>query len=142
VLKGLSWCVSVLIQTRHRIERRCPHLDRQIIWCSCSLQHYFFQSSDTTRIWTVGSSDGANLVGLLCSVPSTPTLTSRVLLVHLTVPFPCFLASLTCFFASLFVVASMGPFLDNVVSPIACVSMNHQNQLKQMTNDNVVEHKI
>jgi hypothetical protein len=34
----------------------------------------------------------------------------------------------------------MGPrsaykdMLDNVVSPIACVSMNHQNQLEQMTN--------
>jgi hypothetical protein len=24
--------------------------------------------------------------------------------------------------------------LDKVISPIACVSMNHQNQLKQMTN--------
>jgi hypothetical protein len=34
----------------------------------------------------------------------------------------------------------MGPrnsykdMLDNVVSPIACVSMNHQNQLEQMSN--------
>jgi hypothetical protein len=34
----------------------------------------------------------------------------------------------------------MGPrnaykdMLDNVVSPIACVSMNHQNQLEQMAN--------
>jgi hypothetical protein len=25
--------------------------------------------------------------------------------------------------------------LDNVVSPIACVSMNHQNQLEQMANE-------
>jgi hypothetical protein len=24
---------------------------------------------------------------------------------------------------------------DNVVSPITCVSMNHQNQLEQMTNE-------
>jgi hypothetical protein len=38
------------------------------------------------------------------------------------------------------VVTSMGPrnaykdMLDNVVSPIACVSMNHQNQLQQMAN--------
>jgi hypothetical protein len=24
--------------------------------------------------------------------------------------------------------------LDNVVSPITCVSMNHQNQLEQMAN--------
>jgi hypothetical protein len=35
----------------------------------------------------------------------------------------------------------MGPrnaykdMLDNVVSPITCVSMNHQNQLEQMTNE-------
>jgi hypothetical protein len=34
----------------------------------------------------------------------------------------------------------MGPrnaykdMLDNVVSPIACVDMNHQNQLEQMAN--------
>jgi hypothetical protein len=57
--------------------------------------------------------------------------------VYLTVHFACFLASLTCFFASLIVVASMGPryvykdMLDNLVSHTACVSMNHQNQLKQ-----------
>jgi hypothetical protein len=30
VLKSLSWRVSVLIQTRHRIDRQCPHLDRRI----------------------------------------------------------------------------------------------------------------
>jgi hypothetical protein len=36
--------------------------------------------------------------------------------------------------------ASMGPrnvykdMLENTVSPIACVSMNHQNQLEQMAN--------
>jgi hypothetical protein len=35
----------------------------------------------------------------------------------------------------------MGPrnaykdMLDNVVSPITCVSMNHQNQLEEMTNE-------
>jgi hypothetical protein len=35
----------------------------------------------------------------------------------------------------------MGPrnaykdMLDNVVIPIACVSMNHQNQLEQMANE-------
>jgi hypothetical protein len=38
------------------------------------------------------------------------------------------------------VVTFMGPrnaykdMLDNVVSPITCVSMNHQNQLEQMAN--------
>jgi hypothetical protein len=61
-------------------------------------------------------------------------------LVHLTVHFACFLASLTCFFASLIVVASMRPryvykdMLDDLVRPTTCVSMNHQNQLEQMAN--------
>jgi hypothetical protein len=41
----------------------------------------------------------------------------------------------------LIVIASMGPryvykdMLDNMVSPIVCVSMNHQNQLEQMENE-------
>jgi hypothetical protein len=58
--------------------------------------------------------------------------------VHPTVPFPCFIASLTCFFASLIVVASMGlryvynDMLNNVVNLIACVSMNYQNPHKQI----------
>jgi hypothetical protein len=70
---------------------------------------------------------------LLRSVPTTPTLAPMVPSVHPTVSIPCFLASFTCFFASLIVVAFMGPryvykdMLDNVVSPITCVSMNHQN---------------
>jgi hypothetical protein len=56
------------------------------------------------------------------------------------VSIPFFLVSLICFVAYLIVVASMGPryiyndMLDNVDSPIACVSMNHQNQLEQMAN--------
>jgi hypothetical protein len=63
-----------------------------------------------------------------------------VLSVHPKVHFACFLASLTCFFASLIVVASMRhryvykDMLDNMVSPITCVSKNHQNQLEQMAN--------
>jgi hypothetical protein len=48
-------------------------------------------SSDATRMWAVGSSDGANSAGLLHSVTSTPTLASRVPSVHPTVPFPVFL---------------------------------------------------
>jgi hypothetical protein len=67
-------------------------------------------------------------------------LAPMVLSVHPMMAFPCSLVSLTCLFASLIVVASMGPryvykdMLDNLVSPITCVSMNHQNQLKQMAN--------
>jgi hypothetical protein len=48
--------------------------------------------------------------------------------------------SVTVSLLPLIVVASMRPryiykdMLDNVVSHIACVSMNHQNQLEQMAN--------
>jgi hypothetical protein len=35
VLKLQSWRVSVLIQMKRRIDRRCPHSDRRIIWCYC-----------------------------------------------------------------------------------------------------------
>jgi hypothetical protein len=35
VLKASSWCNSVLIQTERRINRRCRHLNRRIIWCYC-----------------------------------------------------------------------------------------------------------
>jgi hypothetical protein len=62
VLKSLSWRVSILIQTRLRIDRQCPHLHRRIIWCYCLLQPFSFQSSDATGIWIVGSSYGANFV--------------------------------------------------------------------------------
>jgi hypothetical protein len=33
--EGLSWRVSVWIQTERRIDRRCPHSDRRIIRCYC-----------------------------------------------------------------------------------------------------------
>jgi hypothetical protein len=59
-----------------------------------------FYSSDACGKWIVNSSDGANWLKPLHSVPSTLTLASRVLSVHLTVSFLCFLASFTCFFAS------------------------------------------
>jgi hypothetical protein len=42
-------------------------------------------------------------------------------------------------------VTFMGPrnadkdILDNVVSPIACVSINHQNQLEQMANGAILD---
>jgi hypothetical protein len=37
VLKSLSWRVSVLIQTKHLIDRQCPQLDSRIIRCYCLL---------------------------------------------------------------------------------------------------------
>jgi hypothetical protein len=62
VLLDLSWRVSVLIQIECRIDRRCPHLDCQIIRCYCLLQFFSFQLSDAIRVCTIGSSDGVNLV--------------------------------------------------------------------------------
>jgi hypothetical protein len=35
VLQDSSWCVSVLIQTEHQIDRWCPLSDRRIIRCYC-----------------------------------------------------------------------------------------------------------
>jgi hypothetical protein len=49
---------------------------------------FLCNSSGTSTKWTVGSSDGANIrYCLLHSVPSTPTLASRVPSVHPTVSF-------------------------------------------------------
>jgi hypothetical protein len=54
VLKLQSWCVSVLIQMRRRIDRRCPHLDRRIIWCYWL---YCFFSAIHTAHLGIGPSD-------------------------------------------------------------------------------------
>jgi hypothetical protein len=129
-----------LVQTWTPDRPTVPPVDRQFIWRYCLPLSRFCQSSDAIRIWTVGSSDNACWLEASRSVPTTPMLAPMVPSVHPTVSIPCFLASLTCFFASLILVASMGPryvykdMVDNVVSLIACVSMNHQNQLEQMAN--------
>jgi hypothetical protein len=63
VLKTSSWHVSVLIQTECRIDQRCPCLlrpsDHSVL---PSLQFFICNSSDASRNWTVGSSDGVNFV--------------------------------------------------------------------------------
>jgi hypothetical protein len=74
VLLNFSWCIFVLFQTERRIDRRSNQPDRRFIWCYYLLLLCFFQSSDTCRNWTVGSSDGASWLNPLRSVPSTPTL--------------------------------------------------------------------
>jgi hypothetical protein len=48
VLKGFSWRVSVFIQTRHQIDRRCQHSDRRIIQCYCL--HFFFSATCPTLL--------------------------------------------------------------------------------------------
>jgi hypothetical protein len=83
VLKSLSWRVCVFIQTRHRIDQRCPMSDHPVL---PSLLLFLFHSSCATRKHTVGSSDGPCKTGLPSrSVPSAPTLAPMVPSVHPTV---------------------------------------------------------
>jgi hypothetical protein len=97
VLLNLSWCIFVLIQIGRRIDRWCPHLDRQIIRCYCLLQLYSFQSPDATRIWIVGSSDGTSFVWPSTQCTKCTDALPRVPSVHLTVSFSFFFsAPLTC----------------------------------------------
>jgi hypothetical protein len=58
VLKLQSWRVSVLIQMKRWIDRRCPHSDRRIIRCYCLC--FFFSATRPTLLengqsvhWTV-----------------------------------------------------------------------------------------
>jgi hypothetical protein len=74
VLNLQSWRVSVLIQTKRRIDRQCPHSDRQIIRCYCircssSAIHPAHLETGSSVHPTVSTS-----FGLLHSVPTTSTL--------------------------------------------------------------------
>jgi hypothetical protein len=102
MLKASSWRVSILIQTEHRIDRQCPHSDRQIIqcyWlcCFCSAIHPTHLETGPSDHPTVTSSSCM----LLRCVPSAPTLAPMVLSVHLTMSFSVlFFVSSTWIFAS------------------------------------------
>jgi hypothetical protein len=50
MLKSLSWRISILIQTKHGIDRQCPHLDCRIIRCYCL--HCFFSAIHLTHLET------------------------------------------------------------------------------------------
>jgi hypothetical protein len=86
-----SWHVSVLIQTKHWIDRRYPHLDRQIIWCYC-VQQPFSPSNHPMQLKTRPSDHltVATSFGQLRRVPSAPTLLPRVPSVYPTVSFLVF----------------------------------------------------
>jgi hypothetical protein len=141
VLKTSSWHISFLVQTEHRIDRRCPHSDHRIIWC------YYLRSS-SSAIHPTHLQNGPLVHSmvptsfcLLCSVRTTPTLCTDGTAVH---PTACFLfLSLLDFDTRKIdyllnlecdIFASFGPrsvykdMLNNVVSPIDHVVMNHQNQ--------------
>jgi hypothetical protein len=59
VLKTSSWLVSVLIQTEHRVDRQCPHLDRRIIRFYC-----LRCSSSATRPTLLGNGPWVHLMAL------------------------------------------------------------------------------
>jgi hypothetical protein len=71
MLKASSWRVSVLIQTKRRIDRRCPHSDRRIIRCYC-----LRCSSSATRPThlEIGQSVHPTVPRVSTSVPTRPTI--------------------------------------------------------------------
>jgi hypothetical protein len=144
VLKASSWCVSVWIQTEHRIDRRGPHLERQIIRC-----YYLHCSSSATRPThlEIGPSVHPTVPRISPCVPTRPTIAPTLVFegpsIHPTVSFLFlfllgfdpwkihYLLNLAYGF-----LASLGPtnvykdMLNNVVSPYDHVVMNHQNQTR------------
>jgi hypothetical protein len=137
VLKGFSWHVSVFIQTRHQIDRWCPHSDCRIIRCYCL--RFFFSATHPTLLEN-GLSVHLTVPRFSTSVPTRSTIASTValtlaILVPSVHPTACFLffslLSLACD-----ILASLGPrnvykdMLNNMVSPIDHVVMNHQNQTR------------
>jgi hypothetical protein len=107
-------------------------MDRRFIRRYCVL--FFFSA---TRLTLLENGPSVNLMVpiqfvLLCSVPSTLMLASTVSSVHPTVLFLFpFLSRLACG-----ILASLGPrnvykdMLNNTVSPIYHVVMNHQNHTR------------
>jgi hypothetical protein len=88
VLKALSWRVSVLIQTKRRIDRRCPHTDRRIIRCYCLR---FFFSATRPMLLKNGLSVHPTVPWFSPSVPTRPTIAPTLAIyvpsVHPTVSF-------------------------------------------------------
>jgi hypothetical protein len=144
VLKTSSWRISVLIQTDRRIDRRRPHSDRRIIWCYCLSLLFLCNSSGASRNWTIGSSDGVSFI------LSTMQCTNYTNAMH---RWYCRFIRWRVFFSFLLpgfdprkrdyllnfacgILAYLGPrnvyknMLNNMVSPIDHVVMNHQNQTR------------
>jgi hypothetical protein len=71
MLKNSSWRVCVLIQAERRIDRRCPHSDRQIIRC-----YWLCCSSSATRptLLENGPSVQLTVPRVSPSVPTRPTI--------------------------------------------------------------------
>jgi hypothetical protein len=144
VLKTSSWRIFVLIQTECRIDRQCPRSDRRIIRCYClccsssaiHLMHLGIGASIHPTVSTSFFSAAQCTNYTDANAPMVPS-------VHLTV---CslflsllgfdprkinYLLNLACD-----ILASLGPrnvykdMLNNMVSLINLVVMNHQNQTR------------
>jgi hypothetical protein len=137
VLKASSWRVSVLIQTKCRIDQRCPRSDRRIIRCYC-----LRCSSSATRptLLENGPSVHPTVPRVLPSEPTRPTIAPMLAIlipsVHLMVCFIFLFSSvltLDLLILACDILSSLGPrsvykdMLNNMVSPIDHVVMNHQN---------------
>jgi hypothetical protein len=139
-----SWRVSVLIQTERPIDRRCPHLDRRIIWCYC-----LCCSSSATRLTLLknGPSVHPTVPSVSPSVPTRPTIAPTLaILVPSVHPTVCFLflsllgfdprkidylLNLACdIFAFLRPRSVYKDMLNSAVSLIDHVVMNHQKQTR------------
>jgi hypothetical protein len=102
VLKASSWHASILIQTKCRIDRRCPHSDRRIIRC------YFLRCSSSATRPThlqIGPSVHPMVPRVSTNVSTRPTIAPMLAIwvpsVHPTVScFFFFFASSTWIFAS------------------------------------------
>jgi hypothetical protein len=140
VLKASSWRVSVLIQTKRRIDRRCPHSDRRIIRCYC-----LRCSSSATHptLLENGPSVHPTVPRVSPSEPTRPTIAPTLaILIPSAHPMVCFLflfssiLTLDILILACDILASLGPIsvykdmLNNMVSHIDHVVMNHQNQTR------------
>jgi hypothetical protein len=87
-VEGFVLACLFLIQTECRIDRRCPHSDRRIIWCYC-----LPYSSSTTRptLLNNGPSVHPTVPRVWPCVPTRPTIAATLVKlipsVHLTLSF-------------------------------------------------------
>jgi hypothetical protein len=138
LLKASSWRVSVSIQTKRRIDQRCPHSDYRII--RCYYLHFFFSATRPTLLkmdhrfiprclgLCTNSSDDcidASYIGIIGSSGGV-----------LSFSFLYFFLPLKNRHLACGILASLGSrnvykdMLNNMVSPIDHVVMNHQNKTR------------
>jgi hypothetical protein len=144
VLKDSSWRVSVLFKCVHRIDWRLPPMDCRFIRRCCPSR---LLSAIRLTLLKTGPSVHPTVPWLSPSVPTrltiAPMLVIEVSLVHLIVSFLFlsflifdpwkidYLLNLACD-----IFASLGPrivykdMLNNMISPIDHVVMNHQNHTR------------